>query len=218
MRGDVLTPRDAHYDGSRRIWNGAIDRYPAIVALCTNPQDVAAGVRVAREYDIPLSARGGAHDWAGRALRDGGLVLDPSAMRDVSIEANGHAAVARGGAKVGDVVDAADRIGRAPVAGGFKIVGMAGLTLGGGYGPLNGKHGLALDNFLGAQVVLADGRTVTADRNENADLYWALRGGGGSFGIVTAARYRLHPPDFAVSGLIMFSGPKPRRPYAATAA
>jgi FAD/FMN-containing dehydrogenase len=204
MRGSVLTKSDPQYDAARRIWNGAVVRHPAIIARCASAQDVATSVRVAREYDIPLSVRGGGHDWAGRALRDSGLVLDLSAMRDVAIEADGHAAVARGGATAGAVAVAADRIGRAPVTGNFKSVGMAGLTLGGGYGPLNGKHGLALDNLISAQVVLADGRPVTANHNENTDLYWALRGGGGNFGVVTAARYRLHPLDSVVSGLILF--------------
>ena len=204
LRGTVLAAADAPYDAARQIWNGAVDHRPALIARCEDDQDIATAVRAARVHGLPLSVRGGGHDWAGRALRDGGLVLDLSAMRGVTIDPAARTAVAQGGATAGHVVAAAARYGLAPVTGTVKAVGMAGLTLAGGYGPLCGKHGLALDNLLGADVVLADGRRVTASHTADSDLYWALRGGGGTFGVVAAARYQLHPLPAVLAGLILF--------------
>jgi FAD/FMN-containing dehydrogenase len=204
MRGTVLVPSDVPYDAARQIWNGAVDRRPAVIARIAGEAEIATAVRVAREYGLPLSVRGGGHDWAGRALRDGGLVLDLSALRGVTIDADTGVAVAQGGATAGDVVAAAARHGLAPVTGAVKAVGMAGLTLAGGYGPLNGKHGLALDNLLGADVVLADGRRATAGGAADADLYWALRGGGGNFGVVATTRLQLHPLASVLAGMMLF--------------
>ena len=204
MRGTVVATTDAPYDAARQVWNGAVSHRPALIARCADDQDIIAAIRAAREHGLPLSVRGGGHDWAGRALRDGGLVLDLSAMRGVTVDQETRTAVAQGGATAGDVVAAAATCGLAPVTGTVKAVGMAGLTLAGGYGPLCGQHGLALDNLLGADVVLADGRRVTASDTGDADLYWALRGGGGTFGAVTAARYRLHPLPPVLAGLILF--------------
>ena len=158
LHGTVLTQADPAYPAARQVWNGAVDRLPALIARCADDQDVATTIRAAREHGLPLSVRGGGHDWAGRALRDGGVVLDLTAMRQVSVDAG--TAVAQGGATAGDVVAAAGRDGLAPVTGTVKAVGMAGLTLAGGYGPLNGRYGLALDNLAAAQVVLADGTQV----------------------------------------------------------
>jgi FAD/FMN-containing dehydrogenase len=172
--------------------------------LCEERSEVAAAIRAAREHGVPLSVRGGGHDWAGRALNDGGVVVDLRAMRAVHTDADAEVAVAQGGATAGDVVVAARPLGLAPVTGTVKAVGMAGFTLGGGYGPLCGKHGLGVDNLLGAEVVLADGRILTADRANEPDLFWALRGGGGGFGVVTAARYRLHRLQSVIAGLILF--------------
>ncbi len=204
LRGTVLAAGDAPYDTARQVWNGAVGHRPALIARCQDGKDITAAVRAAREHALPLSVRGGGHDWAGRALRDGGLVLDLSAMRGVTVDPAAGTAVAQGGATAGDVVAAAARYGLAPVTGTVKAVGMAGLTLAGGYGPLCGKHGLALDNLLGADVVLADGQQVTASDTSDSDLYWALRGGGGTFGVVAAARYRLHPLPAILAGLILF--------------
>jgi FAD/FMN-containing dehydrogenase len=170
MRGTVLIDGDASYDQARQIWNGAVDRRPAVIAQCAGDDDVTRAVAAAREHDLALSVRGGGHDWAGRALNDAGLVLDLSAMRGVTVDPDAGVAVAQGGATAGDVVAAAGRYGLTPVTGTVKAVGMAGLTLAGGYGPLTGKHGLALDNLLGATVVLADGRTVIASDTEDSDL------------------------------------------------
>ena len=204
LRGTVVAAADAPYDTARQIWNGAVGHRPALIARCADDQDVAAAIGAAREHGLPLSVRGGGHDWAGRALRDGGVVLDLSAMRAVTVDPATRTAVAQGGATAGDVVAAAAGYGLAPVTGTVKSVGMAGLTLAGGYGPLCGRHGLALDNLLGADVILADGRHVTASDTGDADLYWALRGGGATFGVVTAARYRLHPLPSVLAGLILF--------------
>ena len=153
---------------------------------------------------MPLSVRGGGHDWAGRALRPDGLVLDLSGMRRVTVDAEARVATVGGGATAADVIAAAAPHGLAAVTGTVGSVGMAGLTLGGGYGPLAARYGLALDNLLGAELVLADGRLVTADAATNPELFWALRGGGGNFGVVTAMRIRLHPVRELLAGLILF--------------
>src|SRR6516164_1076095 len=142
IRGTVLVDGDAMYGEARQLWNGAVDKRPALIARCADDLDVASAVAVAREHDLPLSVRGGGHDWAGRALSDGGLVIDLTSMRAVSVDADAEIATAQGGATAGDVVAGAGSFGLAPVTGTVKAVGMAGLTLGGGYGPLCGKHGL----------------------------------------------------------------------------
>jgi hypothetical protein len=204
FRGTVLVDGDQMYGEARRLWNGEVVKRPAVIARCEDESDVAAAVAVAREHDLPLSVRGGGHDWAGRALRDGGLVIDLTSMRAVTVDPDAEIATAQGGATAGDVVAHAGQFGLAPVTGTVKAVGMAGLTLGGGYGPLCGKHGLGADNLLGARVVLADSRIVTADDAHDPDLLWALRGGGGSFGVVTSGRYRLHPLASVTAGLLLF--------------
>ncbi|MDI3418509.1 FAD-binding oxidoreductase [Streptomyces luteolus] len=204
VRGTVLTTTDAAYDGARRIWNGAVDRRPAVLTRCADAEDAAMTVRIAREHGLPLSVRGGGHDWSGRALREGGVVLDLSELRGVTVNPSDATATAQGGVRAGDLVAGAHEHGFKPVVGTVKAVGVTGLTLGGGYGLLGGLHGLAADNLLAARVVLADGTEVTADATENPDLYWALRGGGGNFGVVTDLRYRVHPGATVLSGLLLF--------------
>ncbi|MBW4717752.1 FAD-binding oxidoreductase [Saccharothrix obliqua] len=202
--GDVLVATDPHYDTARRVWNGAADRHPAMIARCATEGDVALAVRIAREHGLPLSVRGGGHDWAGRAVRDGGVVLDLRFLRSVGVDPYASTVDAQGGATAGVVGAAADRYGMAAVTGTIKAVGITALTLGGGYGLLNGRHGLAADNLVSARVVLADGAHVTASAAENPDLFWGLRGGGGNFGVVTRATYRAHPLRRAMSGLVLF--------------
>jgi FAD/FMN-containing dehydrogenase len=204
VSGTVLVNADAHYDRARRVWNGAVDRRPAAIVRCANDTDVAAGVRVAREHNLPLSVLGGGHDWAGRALREGGMVLDLSALREIKVDNAACTADIQGGVRAGDFVSAAHRHGVMPVVGAVSSVGMAGLTLGGGYGLLLGRHGLASDNLIGARVVLADGSRVTAGPDQNPDLFWALRGGGGNFGVATRLRYQVHPGTTVVAGLLLF--------------
>ncbi|WP_405056475.1 FAD-binding oxidoreductase [Kribbella sp. NBC_01505] len=193
-----LVTEGPEYDAAVAIWNGAVTSRPVVVALCTTTADVQEAISVARKRELPLSVRGGGHDWAGRALRADGLVIDLTRMRQVSIE--GDVATVGGGATAADVAEAADRQGFAVATGTVGTVGMLGLTLGGGYGPLSGRFGLAADNLLGAEVVLADGSVVQADD----ELLWALRGGGGNFGVVTSAQVRLHPLTQVLVGSFAF--------------
>ena len=158
--------------------------------------------------DLPLSVRGGGHDWAGRALCDG-LVIDLSAMNDTVIAADNRSARIAGGASASDVLGVTDPHGLAAVTGSCGAVGMAGFTLGGGYGPCIGRFGLALDNLLAAEVVLEDGRIVTASDSNEAELFWALRGGGGNFGVVTAMHYRLHEHPASGPACCCFRSPRP---------
>jgi FAD/FMN-containing dehydrogenase len=204
MSGKVVLPDDEAYEQTRKVWNGAVDHRPALLAICETLEDVKAVVCIAQAHGLPLSVRGGGHDWAGRAMRHEGLVIDLSAMRQVTVNATGRVATVAGGARARDVIAATAPHGLTAVTGNCGAVGMAGLTLGGGYGPLSPRFGLALDNLLGAEIVLADGRCVTADALEHADLFWALRGGGGNFGVVTSMRVRLHPIRELLAGIILF--------------
>ncbi len=204
MREKTVLPADKAYAGARQIWNGAVNRFPAVFALCETADDVRAAIWAARTNGLPLSVRGGGHDWAGRSLRQDGLVIDLSGMRDVKVDAEARVATLAAGARATDVIEAAAPYGLAAATGNCGAVGMAGLTLGGGYGPLTPRHGLALDNLLGVDVVLADGRCIVADAVENPDLFWALRGGGGNFGVVTSMRVRLHPIEKLLVGMILF--------------
>ena len=191
-------------NGVPSIWNAAVERRPALVVRARAARGVQEAIRAARDRALPLSVLGGGHDWAGRALCDGGLLIDMSRMRGVTVDASARVATVGGGATAADVVAAAARHGLVAAAGNMGVVGMAGLTLGGGYGPLNGRFGLALDNLLSAEVVLADGRIVIADATREPELFWALRGGGGNFGVVTSMRVRLHPVHTLIGGLIVF--------------
>ena len=187
-----------------RIWNAAVKRRPGLVVRARAARGVQEAIRVARDHGMRLSVLGGGHDWAGRGLCDGGMVIDLSRMRGVTVDASARVATVGGGATAADVMAAAAPYGLVAAAGNCGGVGMTGLTLGGGYGPLNGRFGLASDNMLSAEVVLADGRTVTADATNETELFWALRGGGGNFGVVTSMRVRLHPVDRLIGGLIVF--------------
>lgn len=184
------------------LWNKGMERTPAVVVRATGPAEVQAAVRVAASSGLPLSVRGGGHDWAGRAFREGGLVIDLTLMR--SVEITGDVAVVQGGATNLDLATAAEQAGLAVVAGTVGAVGFSGLALGGGYGPFIGRFGLAADNLLGAQVVLADGRLVTTDEAHEPELLWALRGGGGNFGVVVSLRVQLHSVPSFRSGLVAF--------------
>ena len=199
----VLEPGDPGYDEARLVWNGGIDRRPDLVARCADARDVRAAVLMARERGMPFTVRAGGHDWAGRGTRDGGLLLDLSGMRGVTVDPATGIATAGGGAQARDVAAAAASYGLAPASGVVGSVGLVGLTTGGGYGPLLGLGGLALDRLAGADVVLADGTAVRTE--DDPDLFWALRGGGGNFGVVTAARYRLLPVPLVVGGMVFFA-------------
>ena len=184
-------------NGEIEIWNAAVSVCPAVVRRCTDVSQVRAAVGQARAAGLPLSVLGGGHDCTGRAVRDGGLVIDLRRMRGV--EVNGNVATVGGGATAADVIAAAAATGQSAATGTVGAVGMAGLTLGGGYGPLTGIAGLAADNLLSAEVILADGTAVTASDTSDPDLRWALRGGGGNFGVVTSIQILLHP---VVEGLL----------------
>jgi FAD/FMN-containing dehydrogenase len=196
-------PGDAGYNSATAIWPKPVGRVPRAVVHCLTPEDVQSAIRAARDCDVPLSVRGGGHDWAGRALCDG-IVIDLSRMNGVAISADKQSALVSGGARAADLLATIDPLGLAAVTGSSRAVGIAGLTLGGGYGPLIGRFGLALDNLLSAQVVLADGRIVLADAGHEAELFWALRGGGGNFGVVTAMRHRLHELASVWSGILIY--------------
>jgi FAD/FMN-containing dehydrogenase len=187
------------------VWIPAVRHRPALVAFCKRPEDVQAAVRAARRHGLPLSVRGGGHDWAGRALRDDGLVIDLTGMRDVAVDSQALVATVAGGARVNDVAVASGAHDLVAALGVCGTVGMAGLTLGGGYGPLSGAYGLAADNLLEAEIVLADGRRVTTGPDAEPDLFWALRGGGGNFGVVTSLRVRLHPAGDMLAGSFIYN-------------
>ena len=193
LRGELLLATSAGYDTARRIWNGAIDRHPAGIARCTGVADVIAAVRFARDHDLEIAVRGGGHNVAGTAVCDDGVVIDLSPMRAVWVDPDGRTAWVQGGALWGDVDHETQVHGLATTGGIIGHTGVAGLTLGGGLGFLMRKHGLTVDNLLAAEVVTAEGRIVRASADEHPDLFWALRGGGGNFGVVTSFQFSLHP-------------------------
>ncbi len=199
--GDVIAPHHLEYDEARRVWNGMIDKRPAVIARCSGAADVAEAIRFAREYDLPLSVRGGGHNVAGTALVDDGVVIDLSAMRGVHADPAGRTVHAQGGATWADVDRVTAPLGLATPGGVVSETGVAGLALGGGVSHQRRRDGMTIDNLVSAQLVLADGRRVHASADEHADLYWALRGGGGNFGVVTSFEFRLHELGPEVFGL-----------------
>ena len=203
LPGGLSRPGDDRYAAATAIWAKPVGRMPRAVAHYRTAEDVQLAIRAARECDLPLSVRGGGHDWAGRALCDG-LVIDLSGMKGAVVGPDNREARISGGARASDVLAVTDPLGVAAVAGAVGAVGMAGFTLGGGYGALIGRFGLALDNLLAAEVVLADGRVVTADHHNDQELFWALRGGGGNFGVVTAMRHRLHNLPSVRLGMLIY--------------
>ncbi|HZD16804.1 MAG TPA: FAD-binding oxidoreductase, partial [Actinomycetota bacterium] len=217
FEGRVITPESDDYDDARAVWNGAIDRRPSGIARCRSPEDVVRALRWARERDHPIAVRGGAHQVAGHAVRDDALVIDLSEMNAVQVDPASRTARAQGGALWGDVDGATQQHALATVGGIVSHTGIGGLTLGGGIGWLSPSHGLTVDNLLSARVVTAGGDVVTASEEENADLFWGLRGGGGNFGIVTEFEYRLHPvgPELLCGPVLwaMEDGPEVLRHY-----
>lgn len=209
LPGLMSKPGDERYDAAKALWAKPVGRMPRAIAHCRTSEDVQAVVRTARDIDLPLSVRGGGHDWAGRALC-GGIVIDLSAMNGVCVCADSRSAQILGGARASDVLAVTDPLGLAAVTGTCGPLGMAGLTMGGGYGNLIGRFGLALDNLLAAEVVLADGRKVLADQANEVELFWALRGGGGNFGVVTAMQHRLHDLPSVHSGLLLYPSAEAR--------
>jgi FAD/FMN-containing dehydrogenase len=205
FRGHVLAPADTDYNEVRQIWNAMIDRRPAIIARCTSPVDVVQAVKFAQKHNLLVSIRGGGHNIAGNAVCDDGLMIDLSLMKRIQVDPNTRRATVEPGCVLADFDAAAQVHGLATPLGINSTTGVAGLTLGGGFGWLSRKYGMTIDNLVGADVVTADGRQVRASETEDADLFWGLRGGGGNFGIVTSFEFRLHPvgPN-VLSGLIVF--------------
>jgi FAD/FMN-containing dehydrogenase len=203
LSGRLSRPGDDTYAAATAIWAKPVGPMPRAVAHCYTAKEVQSVIRAARDRQLPLSVRGGGHDWAGRALCEG-IVVDLSAMNGVSVGSDHRTAQISGGARASDVLAVTDPLGLAAVTGSCSSVGMIGLTLGGGYGPLIGRFGLALDNLLAAEVVLADGRIVTAAPDSEAELFWALRGGGGNFGVVTTMRYRVQDLPSVRAGMLLF--------------
>ena len=201
VRGGVLQPDDPGYDSARRVWNGMIDRRPALIARCLGNADVIASVNFARQTGLSLAVRGGGHNVAGTSTCDGGLMLDLSAMRGVRVDPGARTVRVQGGALWGDVDRETQLFGLATPSGYVSTTGVAGFTLGGGYGGLRRKFGMTCDNLVSADVVTADGQLRVASERENSDLFWALRGGGGNFGVVTSFEFKCHPV-----GPIVFMG------------
>lgn len=203
FQGRLLTPTMDGWEAARRIWNGMIDRRPALIARCLSASDVRAAVKLASKEGMDLSMRGGGHGVAGTAVCDGGLMIDLSPMKDIQVNLAAREAIASPGVLWGEFDRATQAHGLATTGGQVSHTGIAGLTLGGGLGYLMGKFGAVCDNLLSAVIVTADGELLTASPEQNADLFWALRGAGANFGVVTEFRYRLHPVGEVLAGLLL---------------
>ena len=203
VRGGVVLAADAHYESARRVWNGNIDRRPALIARCNGVTDVQHAVNFACRHELMLSVRGGGHSAPGYGTNNGGMVIDLSPMKGITVDPAKRTARAEGGVLWREF-DAATQVhGLATTGGTVSNTGVAGLTLGGGLGWLMGKHGATVDNVISAEIVTADGQFRRASAIEHADLFWALRGGGGNFGVVTALEFRLHPVTQVLGGLVL---------------
>lgn len=203
IHGEVLAPSDDGYDEARTVWNAMIDEKPALIARCTGAADVIAAVDFARDLTLPLSIKGGGHNVAGKAVCDGGLMIDLERMNAVRVDPDAQTARVQGGATMADLDRETQAYGLAVTGGIISSTGVAGLTLGGGWGRLGRKYGLAIDNLRSADVVTADGELVQASDDRNPDLFWALRGGGGNFGVVTSLEFDLHEVGPEIPGGVL---------------
>jgi FAD/FMN-containing dehydrogenase len=203
LSGQVLAPGDPGYDEARRIHNRLIDKHPALIARCLHTADVVDAVTFGREEGLEISVRGGGHNVAGKAVTDGGLMIDLSLMKGIHVDPARRTVRAQAGVRVGELDRAAAAFGLATPSGVISLTGIAGLTLGGGIAWLMGKYGMAVDNLLSAEVVLASGAVVTASEDTDPDLFWALRGGGGNFGVVTSFEFRAHPVASVLGGVVL---------------
>jgi FAD/FMN-containing dehydrogenase len=205
LRGELIQPGAPDYDAARSVWNGMIDKRPALIVRCAGVGDVIDAVNFARENGVQLAVRGGSHSAAGLAMCDGGIVLDLSPMRGVRVDPRARTVHAQGGLLWADLDRETQAFGLATTGGTVSDTGIGGLTLGGGLGWLMGKHGFSCDNVLSVDLVTADGQLVTASDQEHADLFWALRGGGGNFGVATSFEYQLHPVGpLILGGLLIY--------------
>jgi len=204
LRGPLLQPSEAGYDDARKIWNGMIDKRPALIACCSGPADVINCVNFARSNNLLVSVRGGGHNIAGNAVCDGGLMINLSGMKSVRVDPARRAARVEPGVTWAEFDRETQAFGLATTGGQISTTGIAGLTLGGGWGYLARQHGLASDNLLSADVVTADGNLLTASATENTDLFWGLRGGGGNFGVVTSFEFQLHKIGTVLAGLVAY--------------
>jgi hypothetical protein len=202
MRGKVIRRGDRDYDAARKIWNGMIDKHPTLIVRCSGAGDVIRAVQFARSHDLEAAVRGGGHSLPGLSLSEGGLVIDLSNMKGIRVDAAKRIAWAEAGLTLGEFIHETQTYGLATTTGIVSHTGLAGLTLGGGMGWLAGKYGLTIDNLLAVDIVTADGQLLTASETEHSDLFWAVRGGGGNFGVVTSFELRLHPVGQVLGGLI----------------
>src|SRR5438105_5011320 len=202
VSGSVLGPHDPRYDDARAVHNGLIDRKPALIVRCRSTDDVAGALAFARRAGLDVSVRGGGHNVAGRAVADGGVMIDLAEMKGIAVDPHSATATAEGGVIWAELNDAAAAHGLAVTGRAVSATGIAGLTLGGGLGWLMAKHGLAADNLLAVELVTAEGDVLSVDAASHPDLFWALRGGGGNFGVATKLTYGLHPVSMVVGGLI----------------
>jgi FAD/FMN-containing dehydrogenase len=202
--GSILRPQDGGYEEARKIHNALIDKRPALIARCLNTADVVDAVNLGREEGLEISIRGGGHNVAGRAVTDGGLMIDLSLMKGIHVDPKRRTVRAQGGVIWNEYNRAAGAFGLATTGGEVSTTGIAGLTLGGGFGWLMSRHGIAIDNLVSAEVVLASGEIVTASQDSDPELFWAIRGGGGNFGVVTWFEYRAHPLSTVLGGPVLY--------------
>ena len=203
LRGDLLTPGADGYDAARTVWNAMIDNHPALIARCRGAADVMAAVNFARDHSLPLSIKGGGHSVSGKAVCNDGLMLDLSLMAGIRVDPVGRTARAEAGVLWGELDREAGAFGLATPGGQISTTGIAGLTLGGGQSWLTGKHGFVIDNLLSVDIVTADGELRHASTDANPDLFWAVRGAGHNFGVVTSFEYRLHPVSTVLGGMVI---------------
>ncbi len=204
LRGELICPNDRGYDAARRVWNGMIDKYPAMIVRCVDVVDVVTTVQFGRLHHLLVAVRGGGHSISGSSVCDGGMVIDLSCMKGICIDPEKKTAWVQAGLTLGEFVQATQAYGLATTTGTVGGTGLAGLTLGGGLGWFMGKYGLTIDNLLSVDLVTADGRVLRASASEHPDLFWGVRGGGGNFGIVTAFEFQLHPVGQVLAGKVVY--------------
>ncbi len=210
LHGELICPDNRRYDASRTVWNGIIEKYPAVIVYCADVADVVHAVQFARDSHLLVAVRGGGHSVSGSSVCDGGMVIDLSRMKGIWIDPEQKTAWAQAGLRLREFVQATQAYGLATTTGTVGGTGLAGLTLGGGLGWLMGKYGLTIDNLLAVDLVTADGQILRASASEHPDLFWGVRGGGGNFGIVTAFEFQLHPIGPVLAGKVVYPRAKAR--------